>query len=115
MNYDEMSDKEINELVTAKLYNCEEWELNNERTAFYHCGVDGSGYYVQPIVNYCHNASEAFPVIEANWISLVCRGIEWKCYTINILTLDEIFHAYDENPLRAAMICYLNMWEANNE
>lgn len=106
MNYENATDFEINSAVTAYINNCAAWELNDAE--FYHCGIDGSAYYSIPILDYCNNPADAWPIIQSAKISLIktdddCwTAFEWKNDE------NEIWH---KNPLRSAMIVYLMMNE----
>jgi hypothetical protein len=105
-NYEEMSDYEINAAVTNVTYQCDGWELNWTNGCFFHCGVDGSGYYKQTIHNYCNNPSDAWPVIVDNKIGVQFFGDAWMSFVHNVASRH---FSYDEKPLRAAMICFLKM------
>ncbi|QHJ81649.1 MAG: hypothetical protein [Bacteriophage sp.] len=76
--------------------------------------------------NYCNNPADAWPIITANKISIIPRMDLWvavKCsFVIDIDTpkLKSFIHAshslnipfcVNENPLKAAMIVYLQMME----
>lgn len=115
--YETMSDFEINTAVTALVNDCSNWGLNE--TEFYHCGIDGSGYYSQPILDYCNDPLHAWPVIADNEISLmrdtstndvweaVYKGWHTTCGFQSRVSPQG--HYICENPLRAAMIVYLMM------
>ncbi|AUR88322.1 NinX [Vibrio phage 1.112.O._10N.286.46.B11] len=111
MNYEEMSDFEINSAVTSILYNCKGWELNWTNSCFFHCGIDGSGYYSQSINDYCNNPSDAWPVIVDNEIN-----IEFQDGGFVNAWVDNDSGSFEsqiqKNPLRAAMICFLKMKDA---
>lgn len=102
MNYESMSDHRINALVTSSVFGCEEWECNDAE--FYHCGIDGSGYYSQPILDYCNNPADAWLVIIENEIGIN----KLKCEKFWIADKSGGY-VRDENPLRAAMIVFLMM------
>lgn len=112
------SDYEINAAVTSFIHGCEKWDLNDAE--FYHCGIDGSGYFSQPILDYCNNPSDAWPIIVENKISIhhdIAR------YSASSLVYDKKFEngfkVFNYNgeigdissraALRAAMIVYLEM------
>ena len=115
MNYEEMSDFEINAAVTCIVHNCQGWEFNWTNSCFFHCGVDGSGYFSQSIINYCNNPSDAWPIIVENGISLVWMNAEvsyYEAHGINEEIWDEDWQSQHPNALRAAMICFLKMKDA---
>lgn len=105
MNYEEMSDFELNQAVTCELFDCHEWSVNKEGT-FYHCGFDGSGYFIQTVADYCNNPSDAWPIIMGSKIDIQHRN----GFNIPCAKNCEHMHA-DKNPLRAAMIVFLMMQE----
>lgn len=102
------SDFEINTAVTSFVHGCEKWEFND--TEFYHCGIDGSGYYSQSILDYCNNPSDAWPIIVENQISLLNSDNDlWSAQ--KWVSNKRISHEFvrGRNALRAAMIVYLEM------
>lgn len=116
-DYGKMSDFEINQAVTCKLYGCHEWSTNLVGN-FYHCGFDGSQYVEVTVADYCNNPSDAWPLIAESNIAtrpLYIRDaegrkiVEWEAkftdreFPRNTIGWD------DKNPLRAAMIVYLMM------
>ncbi|MGL4754778.1 MAG: phage protein NinX family protein [Aeromonadaceae bacterium] len=104
MNYEEMSDFDINQAVTCELFGCHEWSVNQEGT-FYHCGSDGSGYFIQTVADYCNNPSDAWPIIIESKINI----LHYKIGMIGARC--GAYIAVDENALRAAMIVFLMMNE----
>lgn len=106
MNYEEMSDFKINQAVTCELFGCHGWSVNQEGT-FYHCGVDGSGYFIQTVADYCNNPSDAMPIIIENKIGL--KWVNGSCTASSVLR--GYHESTSDNPLRAAMIVFLMMQE----
>lgn len=104
-DWKDKTDFEINAAVTCHLHNCYGWEVNDAE--FYHCGIDGDGYFSQSILNYCNNPSDAWPIIIENNISTVFMCDDWECHALE--NGDEAFNTIDENALRAAMIVYLKI------
>lgn len=93
-NYSEMSDFEINEKMSMAMRS--------------QSAVPESKYVV--INDYCNNPADAWPIIESNKISLTyhqSRG-EWSA----IFNSENI--SMHGSPLRAAMIVFLMMQDANN-
>jgi len=109
MNYENMSDHRVNALVTSAIFDCEQWEFNDDE--FYHCGIDGGGYFSQPVINYCTRIDRAWPIIIENNISLCFSGSECSASSrvAKGLFIDEVSSFTDKNPLRAAMIVFLMM------
>ncbi|CAL9955748.1 hypothetical protein VPHK24_0012 [Vibrio phage K24] len=117
MNYEDMSDFEINAAVTCIVHECHGWEINWTNSCFFHCGVDGSGYYSQSIVDYCNNPSDAWPIILKHGISITFDGIDWEADTawMGCEDINRSYNNIEKNagkPLRAAMICFLKMKDA---
>lgn len=104
--YENMIDLDINAHVTALEHNCGDWEFNG--VEFYHCGIDGSGYFSQPVIDYCNSPSDAWPIIINNKV-----GIEFRDHkSLNPIAKrfgSNSHNVADENLLRAAMIVYLEM------
>lgn len=95
MNYEEMSDNEIN--LSIHLY-------------FYQLS-DGSLIY-----DYCNNPSDAWPIIVENKISTFYTGegvYGWAASSdvFEFYSKGKQIHQFDKNPLRAAMIVFLKMQE----
>lgn len=118
MNYESMSDFEINALVTSSVFGCEEWEYNDAE--FYHCGIDGGGYYSQPILDYCNNPAYAWPIIIENNISINHEIARYKASALvydfkyergfNIFVFNSAMgDTSSRAALRAAMIVFLMM------
>jgi hypothetical protein len=100
------SDREIDIAVTCFKNNLDFWEFNGDE--FYHCGIDGSGYFSHPIINYCNSPTDAWGIISKHRISIEYRDHK---------TLKPVAKRFgsnshniaDKNVLRAAMIVYLEM------
>ena len=110
MNYEEMSDFEINQAVTCEVHGCQMWGVNKDGS-FYHCGVLGDAYIHQPVVDYCNNPSDAWPIILENKITIFSPN-DTHDDSLWMAELDES-HMFSANPLRAAMIVFLMMQEAS--
>jgi len=111
MDYSKMSDKEINKLV-AFAFGCKEVVpdifMSDDRRYEFDKPKNKSGnkFYFDP----CNNPAEAWPIIEANAIS-----IEWRRqFNLPPIAKGANTHQWhaDSNPLRAAMVVYLMMQEA---
>ena len=101
MNYEAMSDDEINYEVAKHSFD-EEWL---ER----HYGKEGM------IPDYCNDVEDAWPVILEHGISM-CKPnsyrAEWSCFRRD--SIGFVSHvAHHELPLRAAMIVYLMIKDAD--
>lgn len=103
MNYEELSDFEINKRVAKSKKLKGTHQQNGVAVSCYH------GYF-----DPCNNPADAWPVIIGNKISLYSSHEDkWFArseYSDNLLNYG--YRCWDENPLRAAMICYLMMQEA---
>ncbi|MCP4321484.1 MAG: DUF2591 domain-containing protein [Alteromonadales bacterium] len=84
MNYNELSDFEINKLVAEK--------LTGKESIF--------------VPDYCNNPSDAWPIIVDNRITVAPYDDASQGWSA---TYDTSFFIDDDNPLRAAMIVYLMM------
>lgn len=111
MNYEEMSDLQINQAVTCEVHGCQMWGVNKDGS-FYHCGVLGDAYIHQPIVDYCNNPSDAWPIIDKYNICIHNDEMEGRSHSC---TFDKFGYvgkeSYCDNTLRAAMIVFLMMQE----
>lgn len=108
MNYKEMSDSAINEQITNATHDLDGWEFCENSKVFYHCGVDGSEYFEQPIINYCNSWDDMGPLIESIW----CKLTETYCYdwpddNAYDTWWDHVMDEYSCSRLRAAAICWL--------
>lgn len=123
MNYEDMSDFEINNLVAlaigAKV--TDSYKVGDERETIYYslgdeefCVKHGYGSFVCQF-DPCNNPADAWPIIEENNISLILDNPTMPCATSNARDLfndddTEVGVAYGK-PLRAAMIVFLKMQE----
>lgn len=116
MNYEDMSDFQINSAVAENvLWNirdCEEIYCNDKTGT---CSwADGANWHK---FDPCNNPSDAWPVILANRIMLnpYCADDLWKAEVP--CGFDGFFKTYatcyHHNPLRAAMVVFLMMQEAS--
>ena len=111
MNYAEMSDFEINKLVTKHLLT-DGWKYNEKEKGFI---FESDGYFYR-IYDYCNNPSDAWQIIVENDIMLNpnCADSLWKAeqgFRVKPSSFYDVATCYDKNPLRAAMIVFLMMNE----
>ena len=107
MNYENMSDFEINKEIALI-------ENNNliftKNDSVYLNTVDDS------LVDYCNNPADAWPIIVENNINLEWFSDDDGIYASATVAIDFMgtsgFLSDHENPLRAAMICFLKMNDA---
>lgn len=87
--------------------------------------IDGSGYYIVQCIDYCNNPSEALPLMLKNKIGMEAEEFMSDIYHELVETGNweaspsgasgiNVYHV-DENPLRVAMICFLEMQEIRKE
>ena len=114
MNYEEMSDHEINTQVSMVVFGCQDWQLSESNMSIYHCGIDGNGFYEQYIVNFCNNYSESAQLIELNKISVKYRAGNSSLKPMASSSERDDYYYADENPKRAAMIVFLMMNEGES-
>ncbi len=132
MRYKDMSDFEINKLVAKNVFNDHEWVCVSSRS---------DGEFVASLVNYtqekfdpCNSSSDAWPIIVENNISMLADSDyaldrHLRKFKLNFtgryvasafpvmsdgFNGDEV-QSIDKNPLRAAMICFLKMKDAESE
>lgn len=111
MNYEEKSDYEIECLVECALdEQVAMMEFNHETGYFSWCAPDGEGGGAFRAAAYCSDVSLAWPIILENEIKIdprrTLKKLPWMAMG------DCEVYAVDENPLRAAMIVFLKMKEA---
>ncbi|CAM0102532.1 hypothetical protein MYOV072v1_p0036 [Vibrio phage 207E29.1] len=108
MNYEDMSYFEINKRVGMYLGHSVSAEHECIKTGS--CLLLTSKAFERIEFNPCNNPSDAWSIIVDNGISIDCWGYFWGA---DIQVHEEIaFEHEDENPLRAAMICFLKMKDA---
>ncbi len=109
MNYEDMTDFEINKAVATSsgaevsLNQFMEYDDRDENAVLISVFTEGDSQ-----VDYCNNPSDAWPIILENKISLIktdddrWTAFEWE---------NDKNESWHKNPLRAAMIVYLMMNE----
>jgi len=109
MDYSKMSDFEINKRVADIAMNGT-WHLKpshpDNNTGGWLYGSNGIQTYDLP--DYCNNPADAWPIITANLMRIT------PIYGAEVIWLvsRDVYAATDENPLRAAMLVYLQLQEA---
>jgi len=113
MNYEELSDFEVNKAVAEALYpKLLDFDrggnvLEDGKTIF----VLNSGW-----MDYCNNPSDAEPIIVENRISILSNTVMGGGKYWQALDERRQFEAsHTTNRLRAAMIVFLKMKESDNE
>ena len=123
MNYEDMSDFEINKLVATH-----ESLIINESQSL---SKSPSSVMVNDIIQSfmfdpCNDPSDGWPIMDTNNISVTTDGCGfWNADILSTINSDDenvSFECFtltgftqDKNPLRAAMICFLKMKDAENE
>nr|DAZ24530.1 MAG TPA: Protein of unknown function (DUF2591) [Caudoviricetes sp.] len=126
MDYSQLSDFEINVAVFEAIHNGSPDYKEGENGAMVFISFEGdivNGDAVEVEVergsfNPCANPADAWPIITENNISIILDNPSMPCATDNARDLFDdagpnVGVAYD-NPLRAAMIVFLMMQDANN-
>ncbi|HCO0337624.1 TPA: DUF2591 family protein [Escherichia coli] len=126
MDYSQLSDFEINVAVFEAIHNGSPDCKEGENGAMVFVSFEGdivNGDAVEVEVelgsfNPCANPADAWPIITENNISIILDNPSMPCATDNARDLFDdagpnVGVAYD-NPLRAAMIVFLMMQDANN-
>ena len=122
MNYEEMSDFEINKLVAKangkKVPSESEIKsspyLSKDGDTLHSLNCDGARVQDTIIHDYCNNPNDAFPIILDNGISIMAYedGVYWQAmspFDSPLMEKSTSFFFGGKNPLRAAMICFLKM------
>ncbi|PAB87715.1 phage protein NinX family protein [Escherichia coli] len=126
MDYSQLSDFEINVAVFEAIHNGSPDYKEGENGDMVFVSSEGdivNGDAVEVEVergsfNPCANPADAWPIITENNISIILDNPSMPCATDNARdlfddALPNVGVAYD-NPLRAAMIVFLMMQDANN-
>lgn len=117
MNYEEISDFEINGYVSMHMHGFSWIEFVDGCASHVKCGNERSpGFAMIEVPDYCNNPSDAWPIILENEISLIdpelCGSIPDWCAVKFIPEYGvKNVEVYHKNPLRAAMIVFLMMQE----
>jgi len=108
MNYEEMSDLQIN-LLVANAIGVDAAE--NSGVVFGAVKHEGDNVVsVMGVVDYCNNPSDAMPILTENKI-----GFKWVNGSCTASSVLRGYHESEsEKPLRAAMIVFLMMEDAKN-
>lgn len=118
MNYEEMSDNEINEMV-ADLMGGYAGNVHGSESKVKVNDAETNGLFYTE-VDYCNNPSDAWPIIVSNNISITkcIRLDDWEvfgggvCVDYDHCIISECgCFCSNKNPLRAAMIVFLMMRE----
>ena len=122
MDYSKMSDFEINKRVADIAMNGT-WHVRpshpDNTTGGWLYGSNGIQTY--DLSDYCNNAADAWPIIIENRLAIIPDSTAGEWVAFNDFALyegdwmfasDTAWHANGTNPLRAAMIVYLQLQEA---
>lgn len=107
-DYSSLSDFEINKAVADYLG----YQGRTKKQTTGHASVlisDGMGGFLR---NYCNNPEHAWPIITENHIVIAPYRHTLPCAWPAGQGVVSKFYSEDANPLRAAMICYLMMKDA---
>lgn len=111
MDYSQLSDFEINKAVAEIVINGD-WflEPSDENPSwFFNLGVEGKNTVKLP--DYCNNASDAWPIIQDNFISIIFDedGNEptQNAWCKAITKTGESHYGSEKEPLKTAMIAFL--------
>ncbi|MCH4688488.1 phage protein NinX family protein [Escherichia coli] len=122
MDYSQLSDFEINKRVAEVIYKDRNGlfvarNLPSKEGVTIVAEVNSEDICIAA-ADYCNNPADAWPIITENNISIILDNPSMPCATDNARDLFDdagpnVGVAYD-NPLRAAMIVFLMMQDANN-
>ncbi len=113
MNFDDMSDFEVNKELALLVNN---YRVFTDADTYVYLDTDD-----ESIVDYCNNWGDIGPLIERyeitiNTPSYSCYGVWETCLTGSDGDDGLICHSYaDKNPKRAAAICIIKLLESSNE
>ena len=108
MDYEEMSDFEINGYVAMLRHGFSWIEFMDGYHGSVKCGNDDSpGFAIIDVADYCNNPSDSMKILIENkigfkWVNGSCTASSVKC---------GYHESTSDNPLRAAMIVFLMMNE----
>lgn len=110
MDYSKMSDQDVT-VEVAKALNLA-WTRSSDSVVFVADDTAIGRHTFDP----CNNASDAWPIITENNISIILDNPTMPCATANARDLfddaDPIVSVVYDKPLRAAMLVYLQLQEA---
>lgn len=120
MNYEDMSVLNVNRSVAKALgYKLNEGVSHEQDSGcFEGCEQEFYALIGEPGMgdsfDFCNNPSDAWPIIVDNKITISPQdsGDEWEASASVNDDLRFDFEVWDKNPLRAAMICFLKMKDA---
>jgi len=109
MNYEEMSDFEINGYVSMHMHGFSWIEFVDGCASHVKCGNERSpGFAMIEVYDYCNNPSDAWPIITANRVNVYAsEGPDFMPWMAGCGG----FMVSNKNPLRAAMVVFLMMQE----
>ena len=109
MNYEDMSDFEINGYVSMHMHGFSWIEFVDGCASHVKCGNELSpGFAMIEVSDYCNNPSDAWQIIVANRINVYAsEGPDFMPWMAGCGG----FMVSNKNPLRAAMIVFLMMQE----
>ena len=109
MNYEEMSDFEVNGCVSMHMHGFSWIEFVDGCASHVKCGDECSpGFAMIEVSDYCNNPSDAWPIILVNRINIYASEgpdfMPWMAGCGGMMVSNK-------NPLRAAMIVFLMVQE----
>ena len=106
MNYEEMSDFEVNGYVSMHMHGFSWIEFVDGCASHVKCGDECSpGFAMIEVSDYCNNPSDAMPILIEMKI-----GFKWVNGSCTASSVLRGYHeSTSDNPLRAAMIVFLMM------
>ncbi|WP_041415461.1 phage protein NinX family protein [Serratia liquefaciens] len=107
IDYSAMSDQQINEMVAIALGEKVADPVNGQQLVM----VDGEK--ISSSFDPCNRPSDAWPIIEANYISIFFDGISWEAHSALSEVNYESWKTHPYQPLRLAMIVFLMIKEAD--
>ncbi|ECE8469991.1 DUF2591 domain-containing protein [Salmonella enterica subsp. enterica serovar London] len=123
MDYSQLRDFEINLKIAHILLGKNNYDWDPEKKEVYLAGIDGGEFLPCGYFDPCNRAADAYPIITENKISTMWMTAEKEWCAWSGGDLEEgcwewennpDYYFCGESPLRAAMIVFLMMQDANN-
>lgn len=111
MDYSQLSDFEINLKVAHIVLGKNNYDWDPEKKEVYLAGIDGVEFLPCGYFDPCNRVADAWPIIADNGVNILW---DWNESGLHGASANSIWEHEHENVLRAAMIVFLMMQDANN-
>lgn len=105
--WSELSDTKINRMVAEVVDHCSEFGYGwvDGRDGEYQYMTESGADWRLPLPDYCNDPIYSWDLVRHYKISIIVCGFDWLAFTQH----DSKFKHVDPNPLRAAMITFLQL------